>query len=122
MNRSKIIITTDMIHLCPSHTASHHLLLYSLEAFFNVKMKFDIIALCTLYFHLHLYILDAFFNARMELKIYHLIILIIIMNDLSFFLFIFVLLKFVHYKLNVLIYSLAHLNKIKIKYKIKIIY
>ena len=38
-------------------------------------MKFDIIALGTLYFHLHLYFLDAFVNARMELKIYNLIIL-----------------------------------------------
>ena len=51
------------------------------------QMKFDIIALDTLYFHLHLYFLDAFFNARMELKIYHLIILIIIMIDLSFSVF-----------------------------------
>ena len=85
MKRSKIIITTDMIYICLSHTVYHHLLLYSLEAFFNVKIKFDIIALGTFYFYLHFYFLDAFFNARMELKIYYLIILIIIMNDLFFF-------------------------------------
>ena len=56
-------------------------------SFFNVKMKFDIIALGTLYFHLHHYFLDAFFNARMELKIYYLIILIIIMIALLFSVF-----------------------------------
>ena len=84
MNRSKIIITIDMIYLYPIYTFYHQLLLYSLEAFFNVKMKFDIIALGTLYFHLQLYFNDAFFNARMELKIYHLVILIIIMTDLCF--------------------------------------
>ena len=70
MNRSKIIITTDMIDLCPFHTVYHHLFLYFLEAFFNAKIKFEIIALGTLYFHLQLYFLDAFFNARMELKFF----------------------------------------------------
>ena len=84
MNLSKIIIKIDMIYLCSFHTVYHHLLLYYLTAFFNAKMKLEIIELGTLYFHLHLYFVDAFFNARMVLKIYHLIILIIIMIDLSF--------------------------------------
>ena len=84
MNRSKIIIKIDMIYLCRFHTVYHYLLLYFLEAFFNAKMKFDIITLGTRYFHIHLYFLNAFLNARMELKIYHLIIFIIKMTNLGF--------------------------------------
>ena len=85
IHRSKIIVLIDISYLCSCYSGFIHFLLYSLNALFNDKLKFSIIAVGTFYLYLLLYSLGAFCNAIIKLKIYHLIIFIIIMNNLCYF-------------------------------------